>query len=349
MQGKYAIAALAWLAALPLSGPANPAPPAGRLHETGLYAGAGTDELRPGILSFSPQYPLWSDGAAKRRWIALPPGGVIDASRPAAWEFPPGTRLWKEFSVHGRRVETRLLERLVDGEWRFAVYVWDEAGREATLAPAEGVDALPLPGGDRYAIPSVEDCLACHGGAPVPVLGFGALQLSADRDPLAPHAEPRRPEDVELGALAERGLLRGLPQPMLETPPRVQAETPASRAALGYLHANCGHCHGDPELSPGVVPVGLNLWLDPSDPAAGAGMRRELVEFVGRYRPPGQGDGRLLLPGDPAGGTLLLRMRSRDPRIQMPPLGTRTPDEEALALIGRWVENDLRNEEETSP
>ena len=53
------------------------------LSETGLYA-AG----RPGLSStrrtapFSPQYPLWSDGAAKARWIYLPPGTAIDTTRP---------------------------------------------------------------------------------------------------------------------------------------------------------------------------------------------------------------------------------------------------------------------------
>src|ERR1043165_6412078 len=57
-------------------------------------------------LSFSPQYPLWSDGAHKRRWIYLPPGTAIDASRLDAWEFPIGTRLWKEFSLGGP-IETR--------------------------------------------------------------------------------------------------------------------------------------------------------------------------------------------------------------------------------------------------
>jgi len=89
------------------------------LSETGLYRDGSTTEIRPGLIAFSPQYPLWSDGATKRRWIALPPGTFIDGSNPDAWEFPRGTRLWKEFSV-GRAVETRFIERLADGSWRFA-------------------------------------------------------------------------------------------------------------------------------------------------------------------------------------------------------------------------------------
>src|SRR5215207_8377485 len=108
-----------------------------RLRETGLFAADSTSEIAPGILAFSPQYPLWSDGAVKRRWIALPPGTSINASKADAWDFPRGTRLWKEFSVGGR-VETRFIERLQNGSWRFATYIWNEAGTDATLAPQDG-------------------------------------------------------------------------------------------------------------------------------------------------------------------------------------------------------------------
>ena len=85
------------------------------LQETGLYADAEARRVDPRHLAFAPQYPLWTDGAAKRRWISLPPGTAIDASDPEAWVFPVGTRLWKEFSFAGQRVETRYLERQADG------------------------------------------------------------------------------------------------------------------------------------------------------------------------------------------------------------------------------------------
>jgi hypothetical protein len=80
------------------------------LHETGLFAAGSPAGTGPGVMSFTPQYALWSDGAAKRRWLYLPPGTQIDAANPDAWEFPRGTRLWKEFA-HDRAVETRYIER----------------------------------------------------------------------------------------------------------------------------------------------------------------------------------------------------------------------------------------------
>ncbi len=65
-----------------------------------------TTAVRPENLPFTLQYPLWSDGTRKRRWLCLPPDSTIDASRPDAWEFPRGTRVWKEFA-HERTIETR--------------------------------------------------------------------------------------------------------------------------------------------------------------------------------------------------------------------------------------------------
>src|SRR5690606_10733603 len=102
-------------------------------------------------------------------------------------------------------------ERLADGSWRYATYIWNEVGSDAELAPAGGIPALPVRGAPdgNYSIPSENDCRACHEAAAQPVLGFSALQLSPDRDPLAPHAETPGPTYVDLRVLHERGLLSG--------------------------------------------------------------------------------------------------------------------------------------------
>ena len=66
----------------------SPLKPPQTLQETGLYVDFATLHVDPDHLAFAPQYPLWTDGAAKRRWISLPPGTAIDASDPDAWVFP---------------------------------------------------------------------------------------------------------------------------------------------------------------------------------------------------------------------------------------------------------------------
>jgi hypothetical protein len=112
------------------------------LQETGLYADFAELRVDPGHLAFAPQYPLWTDGATKRRWISLPPGTAIDASDPDAWVFPAGTRLWKEFSFAGARVETRYLERKADGQWLYAAYVWSQDATRRRSRP-NAASAMP--------------------------------------------------------------------------------------------------------------------------------------------------------------------------------------------------------------
>jgi hypothetical protein len=319
------------------------------LSETGLYTAGSTTDVRAGNLPFSPQYPLWSDGAAKRRWLYIPPGRFIDASRPDEWDFPPGAKLWKEFS-HGRRVETRLIERLRDGTWRYATYVWNDEGTDAQLAAAAGIRALPVSGapGGRYAVPAEPDCRACHEGAAVPVLGVSALQLSPDRDPVAPHAERRRPGDADLRELLARGWLRNLPAALLEIPPRIAAPSPAARAALGYLHANCGHCHND-NGSPPPVDLVLAQSVAVSE-ASYAKVMRSLDGARSRYRAPGMpASAPSIDAGRPEASVLLARMRSRDPRVQMPPLGTQLADTDALALVERWIHDRPQTRKEPHP
>jgi hypothetical protein len=150
-------------------GRAEPPP---TLAETGLYSDIATRVIDPAHLYFAPQYPLWTDGAEKRRWISLPPGAAIDASDPDAWVFPVGTRFWKEFSFGGRPVETRFMEAEPDDIWLFAAYEWSADGQEVTLAPARGRgNACPLGGGRFHAIPSVSDCGVCHKSRATEVLG----------------------------------------------------------------------------------------------------------------------------------------------------------------------------------
>lgn len=334
-----ALTAAAWPGVSRADGAGAAAPLPQTLAETGLFA-LGTVEVAPDKLAYSPQYPLWSDGAHKRRWLSLPPGARIDASDPDAWQFPPGTRLWKEFGYE-KPVETRYLERLADGSWRFASYVWDADGTNATLAPAEGVAALPVaeaPAG-RYAVPSRDDCLACHEGTAVPVLGVSALQLSPDRDPLAPHAEAPAAGAVDLARLSALGLVGNLPPELLEAPPRIAAASPVARAALGYLHGNCGHCHN----AGGPLD---DLDLDLQQPAAASPAATEaslatLIGYAGEFTL-GDIDTRVV-PGAAASSLLLARMRSRNAIVQMPPLGTQVGDEQAIALIARWIRNELHD------
>jgi hypothetical protein len=341
---------LALVAAVALAGPASiaqdgrgaPVAPRGvpaRLADTGLYSEFASRKVDARNLHYTPQYPLWSDGARKSRWIRLPPGATIDASDPDRWVFPVGTKIWKEFAW-SRPVETRYLERTRRG-WIYAAYVWTEDGSDAVLAPEQGLaTAEEIAPGVRHSIPSVADCLSCHRGGRSEVLGFGALQLSPDRDPLAPNAERPQPGDATLPSLAEGGLVRGLPPQLLRRPPRVPASTARGRAAMGYLHANCSNCHDSkgPLSSLGVsLRHSLGARTERDEPASAA------VGRPTRYRIADAPGGSVWLrPGAPSASAVVDRMASRSAVAQMPPLGTKLVDEEAVALLRRWIEEDLR-------
>lgn len=258
---KPILALLLALTALPVR-TAMDSPLPGTLSETGLGTLA--------TIEFTPAYPLWTDGQSKRRWLHLPAGTSIDKSDPDRWEFPRGTRAWKEFSSADGRVETRMIERLADGSWRFSSYAWNAAGNEATLAPERGIPAR--------GIPSRADCLACHEGAPSPILGYSAVQLEGLK----------------------------------------HARSENERAALGYLHGNCGHCHNAGALDA----TGLYLAQGSVNPEASAAKTRESAAA--------------------RAADILRRVHSDNRYVRMPPLGVTVADARGLEPVDQWIRNDLQ-------
>jgi hypothetical protein len=320
------------------------------LSETGLYAMSGLLAVDPRNRPYSPQYPLWSDGAQKQRWVYLPPGAPIDVTNVDAWVFPVGTKFWKEFVFNGRRVETRLLWRASKQGWVFASYKWNEEQTDAAIAPADGdVGVAEIASNRRHTIPSVEECRACHDSKRTEILGFGALQLSTDRDPNAIHGEPSAPGMVTLQTLMDDGMLKPRRTELIARPPRVRAENPRARAVLGYLSTNCGVCHNSegPLASLGMLlkqPSGAGL---PAEGVGEAGPNVAIRTTVGRasaWQIPGAGEGASarITPGSPDLSALLHRMKSRRPSSQMPPLGTVMPDHAAIEAVTIWIKEDLR-------
>jgi hypothetical protein len=308
------------------------------LRETGLYSDWETKTVAAANLPYAPVYPLWTDGAAKSRWLHLPAGTWIDASTPDAWEFPVGTKVWKEFRFHGLPAETRMIERTAEG-WRYASYAWRPDGT-ATLVPARGIlNSVAIRAGVRHAIPSRTDCTACHEAGPSRLLSVSALQLSAERDPLAPHAEPVPAGGVTLQTLVDRGLVRHLPADVATRAVRIDAPSPVSRAALGYLHANCGMCHtGAGELASLAFSLQYTLARPDGNPPPAL---RTALAVPSHFRAQGYpGISDRIAPGNADASMLIARMDSRHPVLQMPPLGSRLVDEDALALLRKWIAED---------
>jgi cytochrome c553 len=310
-----------------------------RLDETGLYAPDRAGIIDPSNRLFTPQYPLWSDGLVKTRWIYLPPGTAIDAADVADWKFPVGTKLWKQFSLGDRPVETRFLWKTAADRWVFASYAWDEDGTAATLAPSEGMmTSAEVAPRRQHAIPSRTDCVACHGSERDAPLGFNAVQLSTDRDPNAIHGEPLPGGALTLEGLLEERRLVSSRTDLIVDPPRIRTADPETRAVLGYLASNCGMCHdgGGQITAAGPTVRWRDLMID------GDAVARSLERRPTRWQIPGAPEGATVVvhPGQPELSAMLARMRSRAPSSQMPPLGTAVRDQAAVDLVDRWIRGE---------
>ncbi|WP_437817607.1 PQQ-dependent sugar dehydrogenase [Sorangium sp. So ce1078] len=298
----------------PAALPPDPLPPE-RLSETGLYADIKTRSRAANTVEFRPVYELWSDGAAKRRFVYLPRCSTIDTSDMDHWSLPVGTRFWKEFRADGVAVETRLIHRFGPGidDWVFAAYAWDPSGNDAFLVEDGVEDAR----GTAHDIPRTADCWECHGKLPERILGFSALQLS--------HHGPGE----TITSLSNAGWLT-VPRPGGVRPPG----DATAAAALGYLHANCGNCHNDTGVATlRTRLLAANTTVESTDTyKTGVGVTPSFWEPGVVHR---------ITAGDPESSAVVRRMAHRGSRAQMPTIGSEAVDAAGLATVRAWIE-DLR-------
>ncbi len=288
------------------------------LADTGLYSDFASRTLAPGIIEYTPRWPLWSDGAEKKRYLLLPPNTKIDTSDMDNWAFPVGTKVWKEFDVgtSSTPVETRLLWKVNDTQWWEVAYAWTADGTDAVTAIDGGVDAL----GTTHDIPSQQDCLTCHSNVRDVLIGVSALQLGASDG------------DGTLAALANAGSLSNAPAASYDVP-----GSGVTKDALGYLHGNCGHCHNSDYASPKLqtqTAMRLRLAVSDTTPAMAPVYATATCLVMKHVVPPDIVYA--LVPGDPDASGIPVRMNLRD-SYQMPPVCTKFADEAGVATVSAWV------------
>jgi len=308
--------------------PPNSALP-GELSCTGLYQDFAARTLSCGVHAYLPAYQLWSDGAAKHRYAWLPEGAKLDGSNPLGIVYPEGTKFWKEFRGAGDRLlETRLLQKTEAG-WVYTSYVWDEAGTHAT----QNNDGVKDLFGTGHTVPTRDQCDECHAGSADKILGWDAFMLGDGAEGLT------RSELIRLGMFEA-----GKELPALTVP-----GDPVERAALGYLHANCGiSCHNASALAK-AHDTGLMLRLEASTTSAsGAPAFTTALQRVpgnnaklGGLTAPGgvplRSYFRDVVPQDLTRSLLLVRMQRRGIEAQMPQIATNRVDDEGVEQVSKWI------------
>lgn len=189
-----------------------------RLSQTGLFLSTARNQPDPSLIPYDVNSALWSDGAFKERFIAIPGEGHMGVTGSRAWEFPEGTVFVKTFALElepgkpetRQRIETRLLTKQL-GQWVGYTYVWRDDQSDAELLDAAGMDKAyaihdrSAPNGmreQRWHFPSRTECMTCHSRAMGFVLGASTLQLNRDMD------YPNGVRDNQLRTLEHLGLLR---------------------------------------------------------------------------------------------------------------------------------------------
>ncbi len=340
---------------IPAPPPVEPWPEFPRkLSETGLFASVPEHRLHPAVVGYSVISPLWSDGASKERFIALPGLETIQHADKNAWKFPEATVLVKTFSLERtagdpatrQRIETRLLT-LQQNEWVGYSYRWNEEQTEAVLVGVRGEDRelriqdASAPEGMRAQVwhyPSRTECMVCHSRAAAYVLGLQTLQMNRDHD----YGAFR---DNQLAALSRSGYLKfngkkpkdaaaegttvAMPKPPDDYPRLVDpadAAADLTARARSYLHANCAQCHVNAGGGNSAIELHHSTEAD----------KLRMIGETPLHDKFGIAEAQIIAPGEPARSVLLHRM-AKTGRGRMPPLSSSRVDEQAVSLFDAWI------------
>ncbi|MBT6489017.1 MAG: hypothetical protein HOK97_04595, partial [Deltaproteobacteria bacterium] len=296
------------------------------LTDTGCYEDLVNRVVVEHAVPYDVNANLFSDTALKRRLIIIPENESATYTDLDGWNFPVGTIIIKEFTIHSIvndptspviPVETRFMVRNQSAEWTVASYKWNPEGTEGFLrddiAETEQWTVYDAQAAQEtshlHIYPSRSQCYQCHGTNPDDsTLGLETAQLNRAFD-------YKGVVRNQLEAWMEAGMLAESPETQASRLPWNPSATDTTESLdsrfRAYLHVNCAHCHyehpstcGDMRYGTPIEDSGICDQVDPN----------VLTDSM-----------------------LYQRMILRAP-MPMPQLGTSYADPLAIELVNEWLE-----------
>jgi uncharacterized repeat protein (TIGR03806 family) len=288
------------------------------LSQTGCVDPSDATHMAAGLVPYGTNVQLWSDGADKRRFLAIPDGTTVKVDPTSGdFELPEGSVAVKEFAIDGKRIETRLLRRHPGGEWTATTYEWNDAQTDAVLL--EHAKEKVLPNGQTWTFPGQIQCFQCHTDVAGRSLGLETLQLNGDFQ-----YGPGQNENQVTKLSAIGYFDHSLDAATLPRLPHIDDTTaPVEDRARAYLHANCSYCHRASGPTESLMDLRFGL------PLAAVKSCQPAISYD-------VADTKIIAPGDPQHSALYLRMSELN-SLSMPPLGKRKVDTAALAVMESWI------------
>lgn len=291
------------------------------LANTGCFQSGNPQLPTSGLVDYEPAASFWSDGAEKERWVALPNSVDITAQSSGEWVFPNGTVLAKHFRLQNQLIETRLMMRHPDGEWRGYTYEWN-SGQTAATRVRNGKNRVV--GSQTWTYPSESECLSCHTSVSNFALGLETAQLNTNHTYSSTGITDNQIETFNHIDMFTSDLSEPVSNLPALADPTNGGESLTDRARA-YLHTNCAQCH----QPGGPTGTGLDVRYSTS------------LQNTGLCAAPSEGDlgisnARIVAPGDAGRSVLVARMNTRNANA-MPPLGSNVVDSTGVSLMSNWI------------
>ncbi|MDB4992731.1 MAG: hypothetical protein JWM74_163, partial [Myxococcaceae bacterium] len=295
-----------------------------KLSETGCFEKDHPDRPLAGTIPYGVNSPLWSDGAEKDRWVAIPDGKTIHVGEGGDWDLPIGSVLIKTFKLGGKKIETRLFMRHDDGDWAGYTYEWNDDESDALLLPSNKTKQV---GDATWYFPNRSECLGCHTVAAGRSLGLEDGQLNgAFLYPSGANAARRSNQITTLDHIGLFDAPHATPDKTTVFPTPTSSDAPLEARAKSYLQANCSHCHRPEGTGGGPMDFRFATPLAQAN-ACGFSPQQSDLGVAGAV---------ILAPGDPSHSVISLRMRALDGK-RMPPLASRVVDNDGAGVIDDWI------------